>query len=127
MMLVCLLLGVSLAPAQTTTPDGQPTATAVPAQNIEWLVRPETVATRKDAVQKRLERLEDLLLSQEEAEVVKAALEQQVKVLAALEVAFQKRLTYTAQLENLSRQVEALNTARQTMAARPPRRFSEGV
>lgn len=83
------------------------------------------MATRKDAVQKRLERLEDLLLSQEDAEVVKATLDQQVKVLAALEVAFQKRLTYTTQLENLSRQVEALNTARQTMAARPPRRFSE--
>ena len=74
-MVVCLLLGVSMAPAQTTTPAGQTTAPAgqatapaVPAQGVEGLIRPETVATRKDAVQKRLETLADLLLSQEEAE-----------------------------------------------------------
>jgi hypothetical protein len=119
-----LWLGVNMALAQTPTPDGQTPAPAVSVQGIEGRVRPETVATVRDAVQKRLERLEDLLLSQEEAAAVKGTLDQQVKVLSALEVAFHKRVTYTTQLENLSRQVEQLNAERQALAARPPRHFS---
>jgi hypothetical protein len=113
-----------MAPAQTPTPAAQTPAPAVAAPGIEGRVRPETVATWRDAVQKRLDRLEDLLLSQEEAAALKATLDQQVKVLAALEVAFHKRVTYTTQLENLSRQVEQLNAERQALAARPPRHFS---
>jgi len=69
--------------------------------------------------------LEHLLLSQEEAEAMKVTLAQQVKVLAALEAAFQKRTAYMTQLETLSRQVEDLNAERQKLAVRPPRRFSE--
>ena len=131
MSVVCLLLGVRLSPAQTpaptqpTAPSEQTTAPAAPAQDVEGPIRPETVTRRKDAVQKRLEMLEHLLLSQEEAEAMKATLAQQVKVLAALEAAFQKRMAYTTQLETLSRQVEELNAERQKLAVRPPRQFSE--
>ena len=80
---------------------------------------------RKDAVQKRLEMLEHLLLSQEEAEAMKVTLAQQVKVLVALEAAFHKRTAYTTQLETLSRQVEALNAERQKLSVRQPRHFPE--
>ena len=131
MSVVCLLLGVRLAPAQTpaptqpTAPSEQTTAPAAPAQDVEGPIRPETVTRRKDAVQKRLEMLEHLLLSQEEAEAMKVTLAQQVKVLAALEAAFQKRTAYTTQLETLSHQVEELNAERQKLAVRPPRQFSE--
>ena len=117
-LVVCLLLGVSLAPAQTpaptqpTAPVEQTTAPAAPAQDVEGPIRPETVMKRKDAVQKRLEMLEHLMLSPEEAEAMKVTLAQQVKVLAALEAAFQKRTTYTTQLETLSGQVEDLNAER---------------
>jgi potassium efflux system protein len=83
------------------------------------------VTKRKEAVQKRLEMLEHLYLSPEEAEAMKATLAQQVKVLAALETAFQKRTFYTTQLETLSRQVEDLNAERQKLAVRPPQRFPE--
>jgi small-conductance mechanosensitive channel len=131
MLVVCLLLGVSLSPAQTPAPTQPPapveqtTVPAAPAQDVEGPIRPETVTRRKDAVQKRLEMLEHLLLSQEEAEAMKVTLAQQVKVLAALEAAFQKRTAYMTQLETLSRQVEDLNAERQKLAVRPPRRFSE--
>jgi DNA repair exonuclease SbcCD ATPase subunit len=131
MLVVCLLLGVRLSPAQTpaptqpTAPGEQTTVPAAPAQDVEGPIRPETVTKRKDAVQKRLEMLEHLLLSQEEAEAMKATLAQQVKVLAALEAAFQKRTAYTTQLETLSHQVEELNAERQKLAVRPPRQFPE--
>src|SRR5262247_3542009 len=131
MLVVCLLLGVRLLPAQTpapaqpTTPVEQTTAPAAPAQEVEGPIRPETGTRRKDAVQKRLEMLEHLLLSQEEAEAMKVTLAQQVKVLAALEAAFQKRAAYTTQLETLSGQVKELNVERQKLAVRPPRRFPE--
>jgi len=69
--------------------------------------------------------LEHLLLSQEEAEAMKVTLAQQVKVLAALEAAFQKRTAYTTQLETLSHQVEELNAERQKLAVRPPRQSPE--
>src|SRR5437879_11817596 len=100
MLVMCLLLGLSLssaqtpAPTQPTAPVDQPTVPAAPAQDVEGPIRPETVTRRKDAVQKRLEMLEHLLLSQEEAEAMKVTLAQQVKVLAALEAAFQKRTAY---------------------------------
>src|SRR5215470_1308154 len=131
MLVVCLLLGVSLSPAQTpaptkpTVPGEQTTTPAAPTQDVEGPIRPETVTKRKDAVQKRLEMLEHLMLSPEEAEAMKAMLAQQVKVLAALEAAFQKRTAYTTQLETLSRQVEELNAERQKLAVRPPRHFPE--
>jgi potassium efflux system protein len=69
--------------------------------------------------------LEHLLLSPEEVEAMKVMLAQQVKVLAALETAFQKRTDYMTQLETLSHQVEDLNAERQKLAIRPPRRFPE--
>jgi len=69
--------------------------------------------------------LEHLLLSPEEAEAMKVTLAQQVKVLAALEAAFQKRTAYTTQLETLAHQVEELNAERQKLAVRPPRHFPE--
>ena len=131
MSVVCLLLGVRLSPAQTpaptqpTAPSEQTTTPAAPAQDVEGPIRPETVTKRKDAVQKRLEMLEHLLLSQEEAEAMKVTLAQQVKVLAALEAAFQKRTAYATQLETLSHQVEELNAERQKLALRPPRQFPE--
>ena len=131
MLVVSLLLGVSLSPAQTpaptqpTAPVEQTPAPATPAPDVEGPIRPETVAKRKDAVQKRLEMLEHLLLSPEEAETMKLTLAQQVKVLAALETAFQKRTAYMTQLETLSRQVEKLNAERQKLAVRPPRQFPE--
>ncbi len=70
--------------------------------------------------------LEHLLLSPEEAEAMKVTLAQQVKVLAALEAAFQKRTAYMTQLETLSHQVEELNAERQKLAVRPPRQFPGG-
>jgi hypothetical protein len=69
--------------------------------------------------------LEHLLFSPDEAEAMKVTLAQQVKVLAALEVAFQKRTSYATQLETLSHQVEELNAERQKLAVRPPRHFPE--
>src|SRR5262245_21149552 len=114
LLIVSLLLGVSLSPAQTPAPTqpGSPVeqtpVPAVPAHDVEGPIRPETVTKRRDAVQKRLEMLEHLLLSPEEAETMKLTLAQQVKVLAALETAFQKRTAYMTQLETLSRQVEDL-------------------
>ena len=131
MLVVCLFLGGRLSPAQTPTPTqptapvAQTTGPAAPAQDVEGPIRPETVTRRKDAVQKRLEMLEHLLLSQEEAEAMKVTLAQQVKVLAALEAAFQKRTAYMTQLETLSRQVEELNAERQKLALRSPRHFPE--
>ena len=104
--------------AQPTTPDA-------PAQEVEGPIRPETVTLRKDAVQKRLEMLEHLLLPQEEAEAMRATLAQQVKLLVALEAAFQKRTAYTTQLATLSRQVEQSNAERQKLAVRSPQRFPE--
>src|SRR5262245_63686932 len=137
MFVVSLLLGVCLAVAQTPAPArppaptqppasaGQPTAPDAPAQEVEGPIRPETVTLRKDAVQKRLEMLEHLLLSQEEAEAMKVTLAQQVKVLVALDSAFQKRMAYTTQLETLSRQVEQLNAERLKLAVRSPQRFPQ--
>jgi small-conductance mechanosensitive channel len=131
MLIVSLLLGVHLSPAQTpaptqpTAPVEQTPAPAAPAHDVEGPIRPETVAKRKDAVQKRLEMLEHLMLSPEEAEAMKVTLAQQVKVLAALEAAFQKRTAYATQLETLSSQVKELNTERQKLAVRPPRDFRE--
>ncbi|HSX82596.1 MAG TPA: mechanosensitive ion channel domain-containing protein, partial [Candidatus Saccharimonadia bacterium] len=131
MLVICLLLGVSLSPAQTpaptqpTAPVEQPTVPAAPAHDVEGPIRPETVTRRKDAVQKRLEMLEHLLLSPEEAEAMKVTLAQQVKVLAALEAAFQKSTAYTTQLETLPHQVEALNAERQKLAVRPPQPLPE--
>ena len=118
-----LWLGGRVVPAQTTAPTGQGTAPV--AQNMEGLVRPETVALRKATAQTRLEALERLLLSPEEVEAMRATLDQHLKVLTALEAAFQTRAAYTAQLGSLPRQVEALNTERRTLAARPLRRFAE--
>lgn len=118
-----LWLGGSVASAQTTTPAGQGAAPV--AQSTAGLVRPETVALRKAAAQTRLEALERLLLSAEEAEMMRAMLEQQLRVLTALEAAFQRRAAYTAQLDSLPRRVEALNAERRTLAARPPRHFAE--
>ena len=92
---------------------------------MEGPIRPETVTLRKDAVQKRLEMLEHLLLPQEEAEAMRVTLAQQVKALVALEAAFQKRTAYTTQLATLSRQVEQLNAERQKLAVRSPQRFPE--
>ncbi len=69
--------------------------------------------------------LEHLLLPQEEAEAMRATLAQQVKLLVALEAAFQKRTAYTTQLATLSRQVEQLNAERQKLAVRSPQRFPE--
>lgn len=130
-----LWLGGSVVPAQTTAPAGQGTAPAgqAPAaqgpapvaQHVEGLVRPETVALRKTAAQTRLEALERLLLSPEEAEALRTTLEQQIKILTALEAAFQKRAGYAAQLVSLPRQVEKLNAERRALASRPPRRFTE--
>src|SRR5262249_28352207 len=97
MLVVCLLLGVSLSPAQTpaptqpTAPVEQTTAPAAPAQDVEGPIRPETVTKRKDAVQKRLEMLEHLMLSPEEAEARKVTLAQQGQVLTAPEGGVQKR------------------------------------
>src|SRR5262245_2736990 len=131
MLVVGLLLGVSLSPAQTPAPTKPPvpgeqtTAPAAPAQDVEGPIRPETVTKRKDAVQRRLEMLEHLMLSPEEVEAMKVTLAQQVNVLAALEAAFQKRTAYTTQLETLSGQVEKLNAERQKLAVRPPRDFPE--
>ena len=68
--------------------------------------------------------LEHLLLSPEEAETMKLTLVQQVKVLTALETAFQKRTASMTQLETLSHQVEELNAERQKLAVRPPRHFN---
>ena len=65
------------------------------------------------------------MLSPEEAEAMKVTLAQQVKVLAALEAAFQKRTAYTTQLETLSGQVKELNAERQKLAVRPPQDFPE--
>src|SRR4029434_8082000 len=89
MLVVGLLLGISLAPAQTpaptqpTAPVEQTTAPATPAQDVEGPIRPETVTKRRDAVQKRLEMLEHLMLSPEEAEAMKETLATHVKALAA--------------------------------------------
>ena len=103
MLVGYMLLGVCLAIAQTPAPTrppapiqppasaAQPTTPDAPAQEVEGPIRPETVTLRKDAVQKRLEMLEHLLLPQEEAEAMRATLAQQVKLLVALEAAFQKR------------------------------------
>ena len=122
-----LWLDGSVVPAQTTAPSGQAPAgqgTAPVAQSVEGLVRPETVALRRAAAQTRLEALERLLLSPEEAEAMRATLDQHLKVLTALEAAFQTRAAYAAQLGSLSRQVETLNAERRALAARPPRRFA---
>jgi hypothetical protein len=105
MLVVYLLFGVRLSPAQPpaptqpTAPVEQTAAPAAPAQDAEGPIRPETVTKRKDAVQKRLELLEHPMLSPDEAEAMKVTLAQQVKVLAALKAAFQKRTVYTTQLE----------------------------
>ena len=72
-----LWLDGSVVPAQTTAPSGQAPAgqgTAPVAQSVEGLVRPETVALRRAAAQTRLEALERLLLSPEEAEAMRAEL-----------------------------------------------------
>lgn len=118
-----LWLGGHVAPAQTPAPAGQGAAPV--AQSVEGLVRPETVALRKATAQTRLEALERLLLSPEDAEALRATLEQHLKILTALEVAFQKRAAYVAQLASLPRQVEKLNAERRALASRPLRRFVE--
>ena len=68
-----LWLGGSVTSAQTMAPAGQtPTGqgAAPRAQSVEGLVRPETVGMHKTATQTRLEALEQLLLSPEEAEAL---------------------------------------------------------
>src|SRR5215831_20661029 len=99
-----LWLGESVASAQAPAPAGP--GAAPTAQSVEGLVRPETVAMHKAATQTRLEALERLLLSPEEAEALRATLEQHLKILTALETAFQKRVTYITQLGSLQRHVE---------------------
>jgi potassium efflux system protein len=69
--------------------------------------------------------LANLLLTPGEAEALRAILEQNLQALEALEEAFQKRTAYVAQLDSLPRQVEKLHAERRTLAARPPRRFTE--
>src|SRR5262245_63934869 len=86
-ILACLLwLGGSVAPAQPKAPAGQSpestgpaTAPAASTQSVAGPVRPETVTTRKAAVQTRLEALANLLLTPEEAEALRAILEQNLQ------------------------------------------------
>ena len=96
----------------------------VSEQGIAGTVRPETVAARKATAQTRLEALAHLLLAQDEAEALRVTLEQQLKVLLALEAAFHKRAAYVAQLESLPQQLQKLNAERQVLASRAPRRFT---
>ncbi len=121
----CLAWWGGSALAQAPAPPTPATPAPLAAHSTEGLVRPDTIATRKVAAQTRLDALEHLLLSPEEAEAARATLEQQIKVLTALEAAFQKRASYTTQLATLADQVQELNTARKTLASRPPRTFPE--
>jgi potassium efflux system protein len=121
---LCLLLSAALARAQTVSPTGsnRPSGTPLP---LEGPVRPDTVAARKAAVQARLEALDHANLSKDDLEAIRAALEQQLKVLTALEDTFRKRETYTAQLESLPQHLDQVLAERKEIEARPPRQFPE--
>lgn len=120
--LCCLLLclGVHTSAAQT------PAAGALtPGDALEGPVRPETIAARKAAIQGRLESLAQEALPQEDAEAMRATLDQQLKTLTALETALQKRAAYVHQVEQLPQLVDELTTERQALVARPARRFPQ--
>src|SRR5262245_53082858 len=131
MLVMSLLLGVSLAPAQTpappqpATPIAQTPGPAASAHDVDGPIRPETVAKRRAGGQQRREMLRHLMLAPEDAETMKVTLAQQVTVLAALEAALQKRTAYTTQPETLTSQVKESNTERQKLAVRSPQAFPE--
>jgi len=120
-LLLCLCLASGMPSAQTSPP------AVTPTQEAGGPIRLDTVAARRETLQKRLDTLEQLLLSPEEAEVVRSTLDQQVKMLTALETALQKRQNYLAQLESLPRQVNVLNAERLKLASQEPRRFPEAT
>lgn len=113
--LIMLLLHVtSVGLAQTS-----------PGASRESLVRPETLAARKAAIQAQLEQVGPGTVAADDVESLRVQLDQQLKVLLAMEAAWQKRAWYAAQLEHLPRHVQDLTVERQTLSSRPQRHFSE--
>jgi small-conductance mechanosensitive channel len=116
---VCLLLCMSVSPAQTP-----PVAKPTPASAaVTGRVQPETVAARKAQVQEQLKALADSERPKEVVEAERKPLEQLLTVLTALEEAEQKRATYTANLKALPQRLRKLEEEQKTLEAQPPRRF----
>ncbi|GIX47258.1 MAG: hypothetical protein KatS3mg131_1469 [Candidatus Tectimicrobiota bacterium] len=121
LLLVASLLW-ALAVGAQAPPPAQEAAPAGPV--LEGPLRPETLAARRTALQARLAALAQATLPKEELDATRAALEQQLKVLAALEEAFARRATYEAQLKQLPQRLAELQAQRQALEAQPPPRFT---
>lgn len=131
-LLLCLLGNVMALQAQEKSlPNKSAQETSQPADNgllssaIQGPLQPETLATRKNAVQARLEALAQSGLPQAELEAQRASLEQYGKLLLAVEEAWQNRTTYTTQLDALPQRLAALETERRAMADREPAPWPE--
>jgi chromosome segregation ATPase len=114
-----LLCSRSVSPAQTPpVAKSTPTSAAVTDQ-----VQPETVAARKAQVQEQLKALAESKRPKEVVEAERKPLEELLTILTALEEAWQKRATYTANLEALPQRLRELEAERKQLEAQPPRRF----
>jgi small-conductance mechanosensitive channel len=114
-----LLSGSAMSQSDAPAPPQPDTPPAV------GVVEPDTVATRKAAVEDQLKALAQSNLPKEELEATQARLERLLTVLTNLENALQKRATYLAQIDAIPQRQQELAEAREAVEAREPRQFSE--
>jgi hypothetical protein len=122
LLTLCALLSTGAAQTKIPPP-AVPTAPAPPG--MEGPVRPETVGALEADVQARLRALEQTSLPKDVLDAVRAALEQQLKLLSALQDTFRKRASHVTQLDRLPPQVEEANAKRKALEAQLPPRFPE--
>jgi small-conductance mechanosensitive channel len=118
-LLVCLLLGASVAWPQATPP-AEPTAAP---KAPESPLPSDPIAVRKAAMQAQLEALAQLGLAKEELEKARAPFEQMLQMFTALEEAIQRRDSYKTQLEGQPQRLRQLQAEHQRLETRPPSRF----
>lgn len=122
---ICAMLQTSIAQVPAADPATPPAQSGATLPELQGLSNPEMVATRKAAVQARLEALGQSNLPHDVLTATRSTLEQQLKLLTALEETFRSREAYQSQLRDLPQRVEALQAERKALDAQPPQRFPQ--
>lgn len=118
---VCNLSVPGLGRSQLLTPnDHRPLLQAFSTPK-----RAEEVAARKRALADQLASLEQAKISPEELAKARAPLEHMVRMLTALETAWQHQLTYTQKLHTLPQQLQKAQVELQRLGKRQPARFAD--
>jgi small-conductance mechanosensitive channel len=122
LLVVSLLLSGSLA---QTTRRTQPASLQTPVD----LVRPDTIAARKAAIQTQIEALAHTdartEMAKDERDKARLRFEQMLQLFTDLEAAWQQRTTYLTQLEKLPQRLKEVEAERQALENRPPPAFDQ--